>query len=255
MFPTFEKIKELAKNRKMTLTQLEESLGYSRNTLYKLKTQKPNAERIAEIADYFNVSTDYLLGRTDNPAIAGNSKEYTWQGKTLNVEEMASNVMMFGGRELTDEKKKIIQSIIEGYLKEAGDQRYCLVTEKEIISHFQIRIFDFDGDLMPDELGFYEKETNTAFLSSKLSKKERVKVLLHELGHKDHTRSEYQNARLRCENEADRNMIHHLVKDALESLDDPTEFDYLKFMSYYNLKTVTNEIMVKEEYYNLANII
>ena len=121
MFPTFEKIKELAKNRKMTLTQLEESLGYSRNTLYKLKTQKPNAERIAEIADYFNVSTDYLLGRTDNPAIAGNSKEYTWQGKTLNVEEMASNVMMFGGRELTDEKKKIIQSIIEGYLQEAGD--------------------------------------------------------------------------------------------------------------------------------------
>ena len=251
MFPTFEKIKELAKNRKMTLTQLEESLGYSRNTLYKLKTQKPNAERIAEIADYFNVSTDYLLGRTDNPAIAGNSKEYTWQGKTLNVEEMASNVMMFGGRELTDEKKKIIQSIIEGYLKEAGDQRHCLVTEKEIISHFQVRIVDFDGELIPDELGFYEKETNTAFLSSKLSKKERVKVLLHELGHKDHTRSEYQNARLRCENEADRNMIHHLVKDALESLDDPTEFDYLKFMSYYDLKTMTNEVMVKEEYFAL----
>ena len=50
-------------------------------------------------------------------------------------------------------------------------------------------------------------------------------------------------------------MIHHLVKDALESLDDPTEFDYLKFMSYYDLKTMTNEIMVKEEYYNLANIV
>ena len=251
MFSLFEKIKELCQNRGISINSLEETLGYSRNTIYSMKNKKPNAERLQEIADYFNVSTDYLLGRTDNPAIAGNSKEYTWQGKTLNVEEMASNVMMFGGRELTDEKKKIIQSIIEGYLKEAGDQRYCLVTEKEIISHFQIRIIDFDGDLMPDELGFYEKETNTAFLSSKLSKKERVKVLLHELGHKDHTRSEYQNARLRCENEADRNMIHHLVKDALESLDDPKEFDYLKFMSYYNLKTVTNEIMVKEEYQTL----
>ena len=86
-----------------------------------MKNKKPNAERLQEIADYFNVSTDYLLSRTDNPAIAGDSKEYIWQGKTLNVEEMASNVMMFGGRELTDEKKKIIQSIIEGYLKEAGD--------------------------------------------------------------------------------------------------------------------------------------
>ncbi|MDS8294326.1 ImmA/IrrE family metallo-endopeptidase, partial [Streptococcus pneumoniae] len=53
--------------------------------------------------------------------------------------------------------------------------------------------------------------------------------------------------------EADRNMIHHLVKDALESLDDPKEFDYLKFMSYYNLKTVTNEVMVKEEYLALVN--
>lgn len=252
MFPTFDRIKELCQKRGISLSKLEEALGYSRNTIYSMKTKKPNAERISEIADYFNVSTDYLLGRTDNPAIAGDSKEYIWQGKTLNVEEMASNVMMFGGRELTDEKKKIIQSIIEGYLKEAGDQRYCLVTEKEIISHFQIRIIDFDGDLMPDELGFYEKETNTAFLSSKLNKKERVKVLLHELGHKDHTRSEYHNARLRCENEADRNMIHHLVKDALESLDDPTEFDYLKFMSYYNLKTMTNEIMVKEEYQTLV---
>ena len=251
MFSLFEKIKELCQNRGISINSLEETLGYSRNTIYSMKNKKPNAERLQEIADYFNVSTDYLLGRTDNPAIAGNSKEYTWQGKTLNVEEMASNVMMFGGRELTDEKKKIIQSIIEGYLKEAGDQRYCLVTEKEIISHFQVRIVDFDGELIPDELGFYEKETNTAFLSNKLSKKERVKVLLHELGHKDHTRSEYQNARLRCENEADRNMIHHLVKDALESLDDPTEFDYLKFMSYYNLKTMTNEIMVKEEYFAL----
>ena len=251
MFFTFEKIKELADKQGISLNKLEEKLGFSRNTIYNMKKSTPNVERVSMIADYFNVSTDYLLGRTDNPAIAGNFKEYTWQGKTLNVEEMASNVMMFGGRELTDEKKKIIQSIIEGYLKEAGDQRYCLVTEKEIISHFQIRIIDFDGDLMPDELGFYEKETNTAFLSNKLSKKERVKVLLHELGHKDHTRSEYQNARLRCENEADRNMIHHLVKDALESLDDPKEFDYLKFMSYYNLKTVTNEIMVKEEYQTL----
>ena len=121
MFSLFEKIKELCQNRGISINSLEETLVYSRNTIYSMKNKKPNAERLQEIADYFNVSTDYLLGRTDNPAIAGDSKEYTWQGKTLNVEEMASNVMMFGGRELTDEKKKIIQSIIEGYLKEAGD--------------------------------------------------------------------------------------------------------------------------------------
>ena len=121
MFSTLEKIKELALKRGINLQKVAEDLGYSINYLYTLKEKTPKSDRLQEIADYFNVSTDYLLGRTDNPAIAGDSKEYKWQGKTLNVEEMASNVMMFGGRELTDEKKKIIQSIIEGYLKEAGD--------------------------------------------------------------------------------------------------------------------------------------
>ena len=121
MFSTLEKIKELAQKRGISLQKVAEDLGYSINYLYTLKEKTPKSDRLQEIADYFNVSTDYLLGRTDNPAIASDSKEYIWQGKTLNVEEMASNVMMFGGRELTDEKKKIIQSIIEGYLKEAGD--------------------------------------------------------------------------------------------------------------------------------------
>ncbi len=121
MFSTLEKIKELAQKRGISLQKVAEDLGYSINYLYTLKEKTPKSDRLQEIADYFNVSTDYLLGRTDNPAIAGDSKEYTWHGKVLNVEEMASNVMMFGGRELTDEKKKIIQSIIEGYLKEAGD--------------------------------------------------------------------------------------------------------------------------------------
>ena len=121
MFVAFDKIKELADKQGISINILEEKLGYGTNTLYRLKRSNPSSKVLKEIADYFNVSADYLLGRTDNPTIAGDSKEYIWQGKTLNVEEMASNVMMFGGRELTDEKKKIIQSIIEGYLKEAGD--------------------------------------------------------------------------------------------------------------------------------------
>ena len=47
-------------------------------------------------------------------------------------------------------------------------------------------------------------------------------------------------------------MIHHLVKDAVSSLEDVHEFNYLNFMKYHNLKTVTDEIMVMEEYYGLV---
>ena len=125
------------------------------------------------------------------------------------------------------------------------------MTEKEIISDYKVTVITFNADLLPDELGFYDRVTQTAFLSSRLSKKERIKVLLHELGHVDHSQSEYYYARQRCENEADRNMIHHLVKDAISTLEDKKDFDYLKFMEFYNLKTTTDEIMVKEEYLSL----
>lgn len=112
MFPTFEKIKELTKQRGITLVQLEEKLGYSRNTLYKLKTQKPNAERISEIADYFGVSTDYLLGRTDNPAIAGEKAPE----HEIELDDLDGRIMLFDGKPLSDDDKRAIKGIIEGYL-------------------------------------------------------------------------------------------------------------------------------------------
>ena len=77
MFQTFDRIKELAKKQGLSINLLEEKLGYSRNTIYNLKNSKPSTERISEIADYFNVSTDYLLGRTDNPTIASDNKANT----------------------------------------------------------------------------------------------------------------------------------------------------------------------------------
>lgn len=115
MFPTYEKIKELADKRGVSLTKLEEDLGYSRNTLYKLKSQKPNAERISEIADYFQVSTDYLLGRTDNPRIA--SDETIGGYTSEDLRKMAENAKTFDGKPLTEEDIDAIQNIIEIYLR------------------------------------------------------------------------------------------------------------------------------------------
>lgn len=75
MFPLFEKIKELCKKRGISLGRLEEDLGFSRNTIYSMKTKKPSSERLYQIADYFQVSTDYLLGRTENPAVSKLAEE------------------------------------------------------------------------------------------------------------------------------------------------------------------------------------
>lgn len=111
MFQTFERIKELAKKQGLSINLLEEKLGYSRNTIYNLKNSKPSTERISEIADFFNVSTDFLLGRTDNPAIAIDDKT-----SSDDIDDIIENAMMFDGKPLTDDDKRAIRGIIAGYM-------------------------------------------------------------------------------------------------------------------------------------------
>ncbi|MCO4533113.1 putative transcriptional regulator [Streptococcus infantarius subsp. infantarius] len=113
MFPTFEKIKELADKKGISINRLEEQLGFSRNTIYNMKTKKPNAERVAAIADYFNVSTDYLLGRTDNPRIAKDNDN----SMTIDLKKDAEETFFFDGHELNDEDIDLITSILETRIK------------------------------------------------------------------------------------------------------------------------------------------
>ena len=115
MFSTLEKIKELALKRGIRLQKVAEDLGYSINYLYTLKEKTPKSDRLQEIADYFHVSTDYLLGRTDNPAIANDD---TVAGYTSDdLRKMAENAKTFDGKPLTEEDIDAIQNIIEIYLR------------------------------------------------------------------------------------------------------------------------------------------
>lgn len=115
MFSTLEKIKELAQKQGISLQKVAEDLGYSINYLYTLKEKTPKSDRLQQIADYFNVSTDYLLGRTDNPAIA---KDDTIAGYTSDdLRKMAENAKTFDGKPLTEEDIDAIQNIIEIYFR------------------------------------------------------------------------------------------------------------------------------------------
>lgn len=77
----------------------------------------------------------------------------------------------------------------------------------------------------------------------------RLKVILHELGHLEHNSRDYERLREKFEVQANRNMIHELLKN--ENLDD---FNYLHFMEKYNLTTICDETFVKDEYLKLKEI-
>ena len=118
---------------------------------------------------------------------------------------------------------------------------------EDICQKYGVKIEYFDKDLW-NRNGIYVDEIKVVFVSRDLAPEKQKQVILHELGHINHSEIEYKNALIRCENEANRNMIHHLLADALDGLESPEDFNYLKFMEYYNLKTTTDEVMVKEEY-------
>ena len=62
---TFETIQKLAESRKISVKELSRKLGFGESTIYRWKKQEPKAIDLEKVADYFDVSVDYLLGRND----------------------------------------------------------------------------------------------------------------------------------------------------------------------------------------------
>ena len=117
MFSTFEIVKVLCEKQGISLNTLEKKLELGKNSLYGLKRNQPSAERLQQIADYFNVSTDYLLGRTDNPAIAGSSHV----NEPDDIDKIIDRAMFFDGKPLTDDDRRALRGIISGYMNSKGD--------------------------------------------------------------------------------------------------------------------------------------
>jgi len=64
-----KKIKSLCDDKKVTVAELERKSGISNGQIRRWDNSSPKIENIQKVADYFNVSVDYLLGRTDDEEI------------------------------------------------------------------------------------------------------------------------------------------------------------------------------------------
>ncbi|GAW63417.1 hypothetical protein FC65_GL000666 [Ligilactobacillus acidipiscis DSM 15836] len=105
----YERIKELAKKRDLSINKLEEKLGFARGYLYTWKNKTPGIDKVEIVADFFHVSTDYLLGRTDQKEIHTDNRDP--------IDKMLDEVMSYDGQEPTENDRQILRRIIEAYLK------------------------------------------------------------------------------------------------------------------------------------------
>ncbi|HFI0646283.1 TPA: ImmA/IrrE family metallo-endopeptidase [Streptococcus suis] len=127
-----------------------------------------------------------------------------------------------------------------------------MMTPESVCAERGIDLVYFDGR-DTDKKGIYNKRANMIAVDVYLDDIERKKVIYHEMGHVDHDPAQYDRRREQYELQADRNMIHYLVKEELALMDDVREFNYVRFMEKYDLKTTVNETMVIEEFNNLVN--
>ena len=71
MFDFGERLRTVRKENHLTQKQLAEQIGVTERNLrhYELGTMKPGLDVILSILDNIDVDANYLLGRTDNPAV------------------------------------------------------------------------------------------------------------------------------------------------------------------------------------------
>ncbi|SPS13047.1 hypothetical protein AMHIJAGA_03016 [Lactococcus lactis] len=102
-------IKELSERRGKTLRQVTDDLNFSENYLYSLKTKTPNGANLEKLADYFNVSVDYLLGRAEAKPV----NEPIDLAEVANSDDDAifDSILSAGGRPLTEKDKAMIKLV------------------------------------------------------------------------------------------------------------------------------------------------
>lgn len=64
-----KKLRELREHKGLSQEELGKVLNKTKNNISQYETGKrePDLDTLNKIADFFNVSVDYLLGRTENP--------------------------------------------------------------------------------------------------------------------------------------------------------------------------------------------
>ena len=108
---TGEIIAKLRNKNKISQSALANDLHIGQSTLamYEKNKRKPNLEMLSAIADYFNVTTDYLLGRPEK------KDDDTKSNDIDDLDKMIDNARSFGGKKMTENDREIIKAYLKGF--------------------------------------------------------------------------------------------------------------------------------------------
>lgn len=75
----------LCEKHNITIAELERRIGVSHGSLAKMRTSTPKADRVQKIADYFGVSTEYLITGKDTEKVSDSGEKYYFSNETAEM--------------------------------------------------------------------------------------------------------------------------------------------------------------------------
>lgn len=102
-----ERLKKLRKEGKLTQKDIATFLNISQPAYQQFESgkKKMNIETMEKLADFFNVSTDYLLGKTDIPD----------PDSDIDLDSAIDNSVAYDGTPITDHDREIIKNYLNEY--------------------------------------------------------------------------------------------------------------------------------------------
>jgi transcriptional regulator with XRE-family HTH domain len=121
----FDRLKKLCDEQGISVNKLEERIGLGKNTLYSWKKKIPTGSNLTKVADYFDVSVDYLLGRTDKKRYYDLTEKDEREiqkelKKVINGEDVDNAFAAFDGKvldELSEEDRELLIASWENTLR------------------------------------------------------------------------------------------------------------------------------------------
>ncbi len=118
-------IKSCRKEKRMTQQELADTLHVSQQTVGAWETGRavPGADTLNELADFFGVTADYLLGRTPTPEFTAKEEKdiQSVLKNTINglSNEAGLSFLKNGGEELDEESAELLKDSLERTLRRA----------------------------------------------------------------------------------------------------------------------------------------
>lgn len=114
----YQKITDACKKKGVTVNTMEKDLGFARSSINKMKQSSPSGDKLAQIAEYLDVSMDYLMGREELSEADKRDIAKSLDQMMNQIESKEDEPLMYNGQPLSDASIQLLRNAFEFALTE-----------------------------------------------------------------------------------------------------------------------------------------